>query len=265
MNNFTATRIGRFFNGRASNSIANANGYNSRRGSKRELVCESYEYKSRHHTASCICPAVYINYYFVLHHDVKSDILTSIAVMAFFGFTFAQIGKSIPIVRSIGGPAILATFIPSAVVYYHLLPNDIVKPTTEFTENSNFLYLFIAGIVVGSILGMKRETLVKAFMKIFIPLIAGSVAAAIVGLAVGTLLGLGFQHTLLYVVIPIMAGGVGEGAIPLSIGYSDIMPMSQGEAFALVLPSIMLGSLCAIILAGLLNRIGKKTGMDRQR
>lgn len=160
--------------------------------------------------------------------------------------------------RSIGGPAILATFIPSAVVYYHLLPNDIVKSTTEFTENSNFLYLFIAGIVVGSILGMKRETLVKAFMKIFIPLIAGSVAAAIVGLAVGTLLGLGFQHTLLYVVIPIMAGGVGEGAIPLSIGYSDIMPMSQGEAFALVLPSIMLGSLCAIILAGLLNRIGKK-------
>lgn len=195
---------------------------------------------------------------FVMHHDVKSDILTSIAVMAFFGFTFAQIGKSIPIVRSIGGPAILATFIPSAVVYYHLLPNDIVKSTTEFTENSNFLYLFIAGIVVGSILGMKRETLIKAFMKIFIPLIAGSVAAAIVGLAVGTLLGLGFQHTLLYIVIPIMAGGVGEGAIPLSIGYSDIMPMSQGEAFALVLPSIMLGSLCAIILAGLLNRIGKK-------
>lgn len=40
---------------------------------------------------------------FVMHHDVKSDILTSIAVMAFFGFTFAQIGKSIPIVRSIGG------------------------------------------------------------------------------------------------------------------------------------------------------------------
>ncbi|MCC9021882.1 2-hydroxycarboxylate transporter family protein [Bacillus nakamurai] len=195
---------------------------------------------------------------FVMSHDVKSDMLTAIAVMGFFGFTFAQIGKSIPIVRSIGGPAILATFIPSAVVYYHLLPKDIVKSTTEFTNNSNFLYLFIAGIVVGSILGMKRETLIKAFAKIFIPLIAGSIAAAIVGLCVGTLLGLGFQHTLLYIVVPIMAGGVGEGAIPLSIGYSDIMPMSQGDAFALVLPSIMLGSLCAIILSGSLNVIGKR-------
>lgn len=139
---------------------------------------------------------------FVYMHDLKSDILTSIAVMGFFGFTFAQIGKSIPVVRSIGGAAIIATFIPSAIVYYHLIPNDIVKSTTEFTENSNFLYLFISAIVVGSILGMKRETLVRAFLKIFIPLIAGSIAAAAVGLAVGTMLGLGFQHTLLYIVLP---------------------------------------------------------------
>ncbi len=36
------------------------------------------------------------------------------------------------------------------------------------------------------------------------------------------------------------------------------MPMSQGDAFALVLPSIMLGDLCAIMLSGLLNVIGKR-------
>ena len=195
---------------------------------------------------------------FVYMHDLKSDILTAIAVTGFFGFTFAQIGKSLPLLRSVGGAAILATFIPSAIVYYHLIPDDIIKSTTEFTENSNFLYLFISAIVVGSILGMKRETLVRAFIKIFIPLIAGTIAAAAVGLAVGTMLGLGFQHTLLYIVIPIMAGGVGEGAIPLSIGYSEIMHMSQGEAFALVIPSIMFGSLSAVILSGVLNVMGKK-------
>lgn len=195
---------------------------------------------------------------FVNMHNLKSDILTSIAVTGFFGFTFAQIGKSIPFVRSVGGAAILATFIPSAIVYYHLIPEDIIQSTTEFTENSNFLYLFISTIVVGSILGMNRETIVRAFIKIFVPMIAGSIAAAAVGLAVGTMLGLGFQHTLLYIVIPIMAGGVGEGAIPLSIGYSEIMHMSQGEAFALVIPSIMFGSLSAVILSGVLNVIGKK-------
>ncbi len=53
--------------------------------------------------------------------------------------------------------------------------------------------------------------------------------------------------------IPIIAGGVGEGAIPLSIGYSEILHQEQGVLFAQVLPPIMLGSLTAILLAGSLN------------
>ena len=55
-----------------------------------------------------------------------------------------------------------------------------------------------------------------------------------------------------------MAGGVGEGAIPLSIGYSEILHQPQGDVFAQILPPIMLGSLTAIILSGLLNYVGKQ-------
>jgi malate:Na+ symporter len=51
---------------------------------------------------------------------------------------------------------------------------------------------------------------------------------------------------------------VGEGAIPLSVGYSEILHQPQGDVFAQVLPPIMLGSLTAIVLAGLLNFVGKK-------
>ena len=47
-----------------------------------------------------------------------------------------------------------------------------------------------------------------------------------------------------------MAGGVGEGAIPLSIGYAEILHQPQGELFAQVLPPVMLGSLTAILLRG---------------
>jgi Na+/citrate or Na+/malate symporter len=59
-------------------------------------------------------------------------------------------------------------------------------------------------------------------------------------------------------VIPIMAGGVGEGAIPLSIGYAEILHQDQGNLFAQVLPPIMLASLTAILLAGFLNWVGKR-------
>lgn len=156
---------------------------------------------------------------FAVTGKVPGEISMAIAVLAFFGFTCAELGKRLPLLRNIGAAAICATFVPSALTYYHVLPKPVLNLTTEFTKSTNFLYLFIASIIVGSILSMDRRVLIQGFLKIFVPLAAGSIAAAIVGTAVGTSLGLGARHTLLYIVVPIMAGGVGEGAIPLSIGY----------------------------------------------
>jgi len=189
--------------------------------------------------------------------EVKSDAPMMIAVLVLGGFTCAEIGKRLPILHHIGAAAIFATFIPSALVYYHLLPAPIVKSIVDFTKFTNFLYVYIAAIIVGSILGMDRQVLIKGFLKIFVPLAAGSIAAGAVGTLVGTLLGLGPYKSFFFVVVPIMAGGVGEGAIPLSIGYSAILGQPQGDFFAQVLPPVMLGSLTAIIFSGMLNFLGK--------
>lgn len=190
--------------------------------------------------------------------EIKPDAPTMIAVLVLGGFTCAEIGKRLPVLRKIGAGAIFATFIPSALVYYHLIPSQIEKSIVDFTKFTNFLYIYIAAIIVGSILGMDREVLIKGFLKIFVPLAIGSVAAAIVGTTVGTLLGLGAHDTFFYLVVPIMAGGVGEGAIPLSIGYAAILGLPQGDVFAQVLPPVMLASLTAIILSGTLNAVGKR-------
>jgi malate:Na+ symporter len=189
---------------------------------------------------------------------VPSDILMAIVLLSMGGFTCAELGTRIPILRNIGAAAIFATFIPSFLAFHHLLPASILSSVTNFTKDSNFLYLFIACIIVGSILGMDRGVLIKGFLKIFIPLIAGSIVGAVVGTVVGVLLGLGAYHTFFFVVVPIMSGGVGEGAIPLSIGYAQILHQPQGDLFAQVLPPVMLGSLTAILLAGTLNYVGKK-------
>jgi malate:Na+ symporter len=190
--------------------------------------------------------------------SVPSDILMAIVLLSMGGFTCAELGKRIPIIRNIGAAAIFATFIPSYLAFHHLLPASIFSSVTEFTKSSNFLYLFIACIIVGSILGMDRGVLIKGFLKIFVPLAAGSVVGCLVGTVIGVLLGLGAYHTFFFIVVPIMAGGVGEGAIPLSIGYSQILHQAQGDLFAQVLPPVMLGSLTAILLAGTLNYVGKK-------
>lgn len=100
--------------------------------------------------------------------------------------------------------------------------------------------------------------LIGGFLKIFAPIVAGSIAAAIVGIGLGTALGLGLKHTDFMVVVPVMAGGVGEGAIPLSIGYATLGDGARGDLLAEILPAVMFGSLAAIILAGGLNLLGRK-------
>lgn len=190
--------------------------------------------------------------------QIKPDAPTMIAVLVLGGFSCAELGKRLPILRNVGAAAIFATFIPSALVYYKLLPGPIEKSIVEFTKATNFLYIYIAAIIVGSILGMDRNVLIKGFLKIFVPLGLGSIAAGAVGTLVGTLLGLGAYKTFFFIVVPIMAGGVGEGAIPLSIGYAAILGQPQGDFFAMVLPPVMLGSLTAILFSGMLNYVGRK-------
>ena len=198
--------------------------------------------------------AALVTFFILRDGKVASDLPTMIAVLALGGFSCAEIGKRLPVIRNLGAAAIFATFVPSYLVFAHLLPEGMVKPIGEFTKASNFLYLFIAAIIFG----MDRQVLIKGFLKIFVPLAAGSVVAGTVGTLIGAALGLGAYHTFFFIVIPIMAGGVGEGAIPLSIGYAEILHQEQGVLFAQVLPPIMLGSLTAILLAGFLNWVGKR-------
>jgi len=195
---------------------------------------------------------------FVLLHKVPGEICMVLAIMTVGGFTCAELGNRIPLLRSVGGAAIFATFIPSCLAFYHVIPDPLLQPVTDFFKSTNFLYLFITAIIVGSILGMDRQVLIKGFLKIFVPLAVGSMVAALVGTLVGTALGMGAYHTFFFTVVPIMAGGVGEGAIPLSLGYADILHQNQADLFAQVLPSVMLGNLTAVLLAGLLNHIGKR-------
>jgi len=196
--------------------------------------------------------------YFQLQGQLPTEINVAIAVLAIGGFSCAELGKRLPLIGRMGGGAIFATFIPSVLVYYQVLPATLVSTVADFTKNTNFLYLFITMIIVGSILGMDRKVLIGGFARIFIPLAAGSIVAGLAGTAAGTLLGLGAKHTLFFLVVPIMAGGVGEGAIPLSVGYAQILGRNQGELFAEVLPVVMLGSLTAILLSGGLNLLGKR-------
>ncbi|MGW0713076.1 2-hydroxycarboxylate transporter family protein [Streptomyces sp. NPDC002643] len=189
---------------------------------------------------------------------ISGELAVVIGIMAVFAFALAETGKRLPVVRSIGGAAIFVTIVPSYLAYQGLIPDAAVESIGGFFSDTKVLSLFIAFVIVGSILSMDRTVLIRGFAKIFVPLLAGSVVALAVGTAVGTATGLGLKHTVFFVVVPIMAGGVGEGAIPLTIGYASIVAVSQGELLARVLPAVFVGNLTAILLAGLLSYLGRR-------
>ena len=195
---------------------------------------------------------------YIARGTVPADLTTNILILAAGGFACAEIGKHLPGLKKVGAAAILATFVPSLLVYLGVIPVSLKQSITTFTDQSNFLYLFIGSIIVGSILGMDRRMLIGGFLKILVPILSGSIAAAVVGCAVGTALGLGFGHTAFMIVVPVLGGGVGEGAIPLSIGYAALGGGAQGDLLAEILPAVMFGSLAAILLAGGLNLYGKR-------
>ncbi|NCI00683.1 malate permease [Cronobacter malonaticus] len=189
---------------------------------------------------------------------LPSDIVVMVATLAFFGFACGEFGKRLPVVGKMGAAAICATFIPSALVYYGWLPDVVVESTTKFYKSTNILYLYICCIIVGSIMSMNRTTLIQGFLRIFFPMLCGEVVGMLVGMGVGIALGMEPFQIFFFLILPIMAGGVGEGAIPLSIGYATLLHMDQGVALGRVLPIVMLGSLTAIIIAGCLNQLGKR-------
>ncbi|KAA9354547.1 MULTISPECIES: 2-hydroxycarboxylate transporter family protein [Ochrobactrum] len=194
---------------------------------------------------------------FVSIDKVSSDLTMAIGILSVGGFFFMELGRRIPILGLMGGAAIMTFVVPSAAVFYGFIPPSVASAVTAFCKQSNFLYLYISAIIVGSIISMDRQVLVEGFLKILLPLAAGSIVALLVGTLVGMAMGLTASHSLFFIVTPIMAGGLGEGAIPLSVGYSLILHQPQETLFAQIIPVVMLASFTAVLLCGLLNLLGK--------
>ncbi len=194
----------------------------------------------------------------VINNAATQDAPTMIAVLAIGGFFCSWVGSLIPWIKRLGGPALVAAFLPSYLVSRHWLPANLVQNITSFTTTTNFIYLFITAIIVGSILGMERSMLVSGMIKILIPLLAGSGVALVFGTLGGIVAGMKLSDTLLMVVVPVMAGGVGEGVIPLSVGYAEIEHLNAGLFLARLLPVVLFANLVSIVSAGILSSIGKR-------
>ncbi|MCT7316819.1 2-hydroxycarboxylate transporter family protein [Ralstonia sp. CHL-2022] len=193
-----------------------------------------------------------------LNKKLPNDMIGGFAVLMLLGFLLGEIGGRLPVFKHIGGAAILCLFVPSALVGYKVIDPEMLKALTTTMKTANLQYLYIACLVAGSILGMSHRVLVQGFMRMFIPLLIGTLAAIVAGVTVGLFFGYDPKHTFFFIVIPIVGGGIGEGILPLSIGYAEILGRPQAELIAMLVPAALLGNVVAILSSGVLKSLGDK-------
>lgn len=203
--------------------------------------------------------------------------------MIVLGTILNEIGERTPIIRSyLGGGAIVVIFGSALLNYFGLLPtasvaadgttiynivegfdlianiNDFFKPTGAFLD------FYIAALITGSILGMNRKLLVKAAARYF-PAIFGAifVSFALAGIT-GAVTGFGAIKAILLIALPIMGGGMGAGAVPLSKIFESTGTMTAAEAISVMTPAVAIGNAISIVIAGIVVKVITSKNMNGQ-
>lgn len=191
-------------------------------------------------------------------HKLPNTILGAVVLLVVLGHVLYFIGEKIPIFNSyLGGGSVFCIFASAAMATFGIIPADAVKVASNFVSNEGFLDFYIAALISGSILGMNRNLLIKASVR-FIPVAFLSMIITFfaVGL-VGMLIGNGFGHSVMFVSLPIMAGGIGAGVVPLSTIYGHALGQSSASMISQLIPASAAGNVLAIIAAALVAKIGE--------
>ena len=191
---------------------------------------------------------------------LPKGMLGAFLIMMVFGGLFNWIGNKTPIIKTyLGGGAIVCIFASAVLVYVKVIPKSVVDNVDSFMNTTGFLNFYIAALITGSILGMSRTLLLRAAVR-FLPvaLCAMMLGCLLVGV-LGWIMGYGFTDAIMYVSIPMMGGGMGAGVVPLSEMYATAQGLSSTETIiSRMIPASTLGNVTAIVLAGVLARIGTK-------
>lgn len=179
-------------------------------------------------------------------------------LMLVIGSVLYLIGDNLPIVKDyFGGGAIVVIFGSSALVMFKILPVDIVTSITTFMGSGGFLDLFICGLIAGSLLGINRKLLLQAVVR-YLPCLVGGVIGALVLVGLfGAILGYGVKEAILYIGIPIMGGGMGAGAVPLSKIFGSTLNQDPKTIMSIMTPAVALGNAMAIVAASILDKLGR--------
>lgn len=175
------------------------------------------------------------------------------------GIVFNEIGERIPFWNSYVGGGLVLSFLASAYLFTnHLIPEQYAKSVSYLMNESDFLSFFIVFLICGSILGLEKKLLIKSFAGYLPAIFGGLIGAACLGIVGGFFFGISPSMIVLNYVLPIMGGGNGAGAVPLSQIYESVTGHKASDYYAFAITVLTIANIFAILSAAVLDQIGRK-------
>lgn len=190
--------------------------------------------------------------------NLPDTMFAGFAISIVLGGIVMWLGNLIPVIRDFGLPTIVCIFLPAMFVVVGWFPERIIPIVQNFLGGYSFLDLFVITVIAGAILGMPRALLIKAGPRFAAPVLGGIVGAFLIVGVVGAAVGFGFLETLLFIVAPIMAGGIGIGAIPMSELYAQKLGGDPGDFLGQLMSAVFLANLVCVVCAGVYNGLGRR-------
>ncbi|MCI8743982.1 MAG: 2-hydroxycarboxylate transporter family protein [Lachnospiraceae bacterium] len=190
--------------------------------------------------------------------SLDTDMLSTMAFLFVLGSVCYAVGERIPIFNTwIGGGSMLAMLLPSILVYVGVIGEKYVESVTLFFDSAGFQNMFICVLMAGSFIALSRGLLIKSIVRYIPTILAGVAMAAVFGVVVGMVLGYTVPELMTYYVLPIMGGGNGAGAIPMSQIYEAATGNSKDTYYAVAVAILTIANIICIIAGAILNGIGK--------
>ena len=187
------------------------------------------------------------------------DAMAFIAVTTVMAIILNKIGNILPIWNTYIGGGLLMVFFGTAILkQLNLIPEGYVELIGNIVQGDvNILNVFIISLITGSILSLDRKVLLRSFGGYIPSILGGLVGAAVFGCVAGIIFAIIPIDMVIKYVLPIMGGGNGAGAVPLSQIYEQISgePAANYYSFAIIVLTI--ANLFCIVAGALLNRLGQ--------
>ena len=188
---------------------------------------------------------------------IPSNILGAFSLCFALGIFFGEIGDRLPIWKEwIGGGAIFAFFGASVLEYVGFFSEQELTMMNNFMNQTDFLDLYIATLITGSVLSLERSVLLKSFVGYIPAILGGLLGASILGILGGLAFGITPVMIIIQYVLPIMGGGNGGGAVPLSEIYEATTGLSRDVYYSKAIAILTMGNIFAIIGSALLKKVG---------